>query len=137
MHEATSPWEPREPKLADRLYSEILDRIIRGVYAPGARLPGELALSEEFQVSRPVVREALARLRDDDLVQSRQGAGTFVKRQPHRAVLRFAPVSSIGDLQRCLEFRAAVEPRAAAVVAAAAVRAASPRRRPSTPSAAT
>jgi DNA-binding FadR family transcriptional regulator len=107
----------REPKLADRLYSAVLERIIAGTYPPGERLPPEAELAAEFGVSRPTVREALARLRDDDLVESRKGSGSWVKRQPHRAVLRYAPVASIGDLQRLLVFRAAVEPKGAALAA--------------------
>lgn len=107
----------REPKLADRLYTAVLERIIAGTYPPGERLPPEAELAAEFGVSRPTVREALARLRDDDLVESRKGSGSWVKRQPHRAVLRFAPVASIGDLQRLLVFRAAVEPKGAALAA--------------------
>jgi DNA-binding FadR family transcriptional regulator len=46
-------------------------------------------------------------------VVSRQGAGTFVKRRPHPAVLRFAPMGSIADMQRCFEFRVALEGEAA------------------------
>lgn len=117
MAETVLEAQPREPKLADRLYAAILERIITGSYPPGRRLPPEAELAAEFGVSRPTVREALARLRDDDLVESRRGSGTWVKRQPHRAVLRYAPVTSIGDLQRLLEFRAAVEPVGAALAA--------------------
>jgi DNA-binding FadR family transcriptional regulator len=68
-------------------------------------------------VSRPVVREALARLRDDALIYSRQGSGSYIQRQPDRAVLRFAPVTSIADMQRCFEFRIALEGEAAALAA--------------------
>ncbi len=117
MQEAEIAPATRETKLADRLYTAVLERIIAGTYPPGQRLPTEAELAAEFGVSRPTVREALARLRDDDLVDSRKGSGSWVKRQPHRAVLRYAPVASIGDLQRLLVFRAAVEPKAAALAA--------------------
>lgn len=117
MQQAEIAPAARETKLADRLYTAVLERIIAGTYPPGQRLPTEAELAAEFGVSRPTVREALARLRDDDLVDSRKGSGSWVKRQPHRAVLRYAPVASIGDLQRLLVFRAAVEPKAAALAA--------------------
>jgi len=64
-----------------------------------------------------VVREALARLRDDGLIQPRQGAGSFVLKRPGSALLRFAPIGSIADIQRCFEFRIAVEPMAAKLAA--------------------
>jgi DNA-binding FadR family transcriptional regulator len=64
-----------------------------------------------------VVREALARLRDDGIIVSRQGSGSYVKRRPDTAVLRFVPVSSIADIQRCFEFRVGLEGVAAALAA--------------------
>lgn len=108
---------PQEETRGDRLYAEIVERIIRGDFSAGDRLPSEAALSEMFRVSRPIVREALARLRDHGLVYSRRGSGSYVQRGPHRALLRFTPVGSISGIQACLEFRAALEARAAAFAA--------------------
>lgn len=101
----------------DRLYAAIFERIVTGEFQPGQRLPGETTLAREFGVSRPLVREALARLRDHGIIHSRRGSGTFVRHRPHRAVLTFAPIGSIADLQRCGEFRLAIEGRAAALAA--------------------
>lgn len=109
--------EPGEEKLGDRLYSQIFERIAAGEFPPESRLPSEAALASRFAVSRPVVREALARLRDHGLIYSRQGSGSYVRHRPDEAVLRFAPVGSIADIQRCFEFRAAFESRAAALAA--------------------
>ncbi len=117
MERPGSASPPREQKLCDWLYGQILDRILRGEYPPESRLPSEVVLGEEFNVSRPVVREALARLREDDLVQSRRGSGTFVQRKPRLALTRFAPLQSIADVQRCFEFRLSLEERAAALAA--------------------
>lgn len=108
---------PREQKLCDWLYGQILDRILRGDYPPDSRLPSEVVLGEEFNVSRPVVREALARLREDELVQSRRGSGSYVQRKPRLALARFAPLQSIADVQRCFEFRLGLEEKAAALAA--------------------
>ncbi|MFY0681117.1 MAG: FadR family transcriptional regulator [Thalassovita sp.] len=83
----------------------------------GGKLPTEHALSKELEVSRPVLRQALKQLREDDVVVSRQGSGTFVKRRPEGAVLDFAPIGSIADIQRTFEFRAAVEGEAAYLAA--------------------
>ncbi len=43
------------------------------------RLPAETVLAERFRVSLPTVRQALAALRAEGLIESRQGIGTFVK----------------------------------------------------------
>jgi GntR family transcriptional regulator len=52
--------------------------IVGGVYPVGSQLPTEDDLCTRFSVSRYTVREALRRLREDNLVSSRQGAGTVV-----------------------------------------------------------
>ena len=83
--------EDREPKLSHQVYDRIFERIVSGEYAESSRLPSESDLSRRFGASRPIVREALARLRDDGLIVSRQGSGSYVQRRPDAAVLRFVP----------------------------------------------
>ncbi len=83
-----------------------------------ARLPSKPNWRAAFGASRPVVREALARLRDDGIIVSRQGSGSYVKRRPDIAVLRFVPVWSIADIQRCFEFRLGLEGRRRGALAA-------------------
>jgi DNA-binding GntR family transcriptional regulator len=61
-------------QVARTLRKEIVD----GVYPIGSQLPTEHELCERFSVSRYTVREALRRLRDDNLVSSRPRAGTMV-----------------------------------------------------------
>lgn len=61
-------------RVARALRHEIVD----GAYSTGARLPTEDELCRRFGVSRYTVREALRRLREDNVVASRQGAGTVV-----------------------------------------------------------
>ena len=104
-------------KLSDRVYEHVLNQIILGIYAVNSRLPPENGLADQLGVSRPVVREALKRLRDDGLIASRQGAGSFVVMRPAEDVYNFAPVGSIADIQRCFVFRIAVEGEAAALAA--------------------
>jgi DNA-binding FadR family transcriptional regulator len=104
-------------RLCGVVYDGIVALIAQGDFALNSRLPSEAELSERFGASRPVVREALGRLRQDGLVVSRQGSGSYVRRQPDLAVLRFAQVRSLADVQRCFEFRAGLEPVAAALAA--------------------
>jgi GntR family transcriptional regulator, transcriptional repressor for pyruvate dehydrogenase complex len=103
-----------EAKLSAGIYHEIFALIVAGEFAVNARLPTEADLSRRFGASRPVVREALARLRDDGVIVSRQGSGSYVRRQPDTAVLSFVPVA---DIQRCFEFRVGLEGAAAALAA--------------------
>src|SRR3712207_4675106 len=106
-----------EPKLSAGIYERLFELIVGGEFPVNARLPSETALAQRFGASRPVVREALARLRDDGLIVSRQGSGSYVKRRPDQAVLQFVPVGSIADIQRCFEFRVGLEGAAAALAA--------------------
>lgn len=108
---------PDRERLSSRVYEAVLDDIMTGRHQEGDRLPTEQALASRFAVSRPVVREALAQLRDDGLIQVRRGSGSYVRKKPNTPFLQFAPLGSIADMQRCFEFRAAVEPKAAALAA--------------------
>ena len=94
--------EPRHRTLfADRVYQLLLTRISNGEYAPDHKLPSEKELSDQFDVSRPIVREALERLRKEGLIYSRQGAGSFVRLRTEPRSLGFPPVETIADIQRC------------------------------------
>lgn len=59
-------------KLSDRVYGDILDRIMQREFGVSERLPSEEQLASHYGVSRPIMREALARLRDDALVRSQR-----------------------------------------------------------------
>jgi GntR family transcriptional repressor for pyruvate dehydrogenase complex len=106
-----------EGKLSGGIYEQIFERIVAGEFAVNTRLPAETELARRFGASRPVVRQALARLREDGVIVSRQGSGSYVKRRPDAAILRFVPVNSISDIQRGFEFRAGLEGAAAALAA--------------------
>lgn len=72
----------RPPRLSEEVSAELEARIQRGDYAPGQQLPTEKVLSETFGVSRAVVREAIARLKADGMIETRQGSGAFVAENP-------------------------------------------------------
>lgn len=103
------------PRLSDVLYGDMLGRIQRGQFASDGKLPSEKELSQSFGVSRPIVREALRRLREDGLIQSRQGSGSFVTGtpspapQPLRSVGGAQGIQTISDVRRIYEFRIALE----------------------------
>ncbi|MFS2114029.1 FadR/GntR family transcriptional regulator [Herbaspirillum frisingense] len=64
--------------LADHVTSVLAQQIRGGEFAPDARLPSEMELTERFAVSRTVIREAISRLKSEGLVGSRRGSGTVV-----------------------------------------------------------
>ena len=68
----------RRPKLADLVIDTLRERINSGEYRAGGKLPTESQMTAIFGVSRTVVREAIAALAADGMVQARQGAGVFV-----------------------------------------------------------
>jgi GntR family transcriptional regulator, transcriptional repressor for pyruvate dehydrogenase complex len=120
MPEASEPRPaspPRSVLLADVVHDRIRRSIVDGQYPDGARLPGENDLARQFEVSRPVIRAALKRLRAEGLVISRQGSGSYVAAPGEPKALTFQPVETIADLQRCYEFRLTIEPAAAALAA--------------------
>ncbi|MFN7024277.1 MAG: FadR/GntR family transcriptional regulator [Pseudorhizobium sp.] len=68
----------RRPKLSEHVAASLRAQVVSGEIRAGEKLPTESQLSEAFGVSRTVVREAVASLAADGLVESRQGAGIFV-----------------------------------------------------------
>lgn len=99
------------------VYEQILTMIMDGSFALNSKLPPETQLCKTFNVSRPVLREALARLREDELIASRRGSGSYIIKKPDNLVLQLSPISSIADIQRCFEFRGNLESEAAALAA--------------------
>ncbi|MDR1535011.1 MAG: FadR family transcriptional regulator [Planctomycetota bacterium] len=101
--------EDRQATLSHYVYEELLKRINGAEFTEGSRLPSEGDLARQFGVSRPVVREALAMLRDDGIIHSRRGAGSFLTRVPDSRVLTFTPIKDLEDIQRCYDFRYVLE----------------------------
>ncbi|MEU4294209.1 GntR family transcriptional regulator [Kribbella sp. NPDC026596] len=67
--------------LYERICAEVLEQIRRGVLRPGDRVPSEMELAAQFQVSRITSKRALEVLREAGLVERIRGKGTFVVRR--------------------------------------------------------
>lgn len=109
----------RGPSLADVLAQRLSDEIASGQLKPGEKLPTEHQLAETFGVSRPIVREAIGRLKHDGLVVSRQGAGIFVVESGIPSVFRLQ-VSDFTDrdeIRGIIELLMAVESSATELAA--------------------
>jgi GntR family transcriptional repressor for pyruvate dehydrogenase complex len=110
----------RAMTLADVVYERLFECISSGQYARESKLPSENELARTFEVSRPVIRDALKRLRDVGMIYSRQGAGSFVvgaSETEERNGSVFRPAETIADIQRCFEFREAIETVTASLAA--------------------
>jgi GntR family transcriptional repressor for pyruvate dehydrogenase complex len=64
--------------LPEEIASNLVQRINSDEFAEGARLPSERELSAHYNVSRPVIREAMSHLKSNGLVRARAGSGVFV-----------------------------------------------------------
>jgi GntR family transcriptional regulator, transcriptional repressor for pyruvate dehydrogenase complex len=107
----------RKERLGDQLYGQILEQIVSGALKEGDKLPSEKELCLMFEVSRPVVREAMMLLQADGLVVARQGSGTYVQRRPPQGLIAIAGASDIAGILRCYELRVPLEGEAAALAA--------------------
>jgi DNA-binding FadR family transcriptional regulator len=95
-----------------------------GRLLPGERLPTEQELMAKLGVSRTVIREAVATLRAEGLIATRQGIGSFVAALPTQALFRIQPGQSetLSDALHIMELRTAVETEAAGLAAERATR---------------
>jgi len=100
----------RRGNLAQAVVQQLLARVEAGKYAPGQRLPSQEELCQEFEVSRTVVREAVASLRQSGHLRVRQGAGVFVA-EALPAALDFGVFAArdVNTALQVLELRIGVE----------------------------
>lgn len=76
----------RTQHLPSRIAAHMAARIQQGGLKPGDKLPTEAAMSRDFGVSRTVIREAIAQLRNEGMIETRQGVGAFVIDRPLRHI---------------------------------------------------
>jgi DNA-binding FadR family transcriptional regulator len=70
---------PERKSMHARIVRDLGMRIVAGEFKPGDRLPAEAALLADYEVSRPVLREATRVLVAKGLVLSKQRAGAIVR----------------------------------------------------------
>jgi GntR family transcriptional repressor for pyruvate dehydrogenase complex len=113
----TQPLSARR-SLTGELVVRLTDDITSGKIPPGSRLPTEQEMIAATGVSRTVVREAVAALRADGLVVTRQGVGAFVPenaRPPLR--IAFDRLSPLRAVLEVMELRTGIEIEAAGLAA--------------------
>ena len=116
----TSNSSLRSERLSSQISKMILSEIQSGQLKPGDRLPAESALAEKYGVSRTILREAVASLKNDNILESRQGRGILVKSPSSRQAFRFSDVFetiSMEEVNHFYEMRALLESEAASLAA--------------------
>lgn len=116
MNPETPEPTPKKNRV-DEVYHALSHLIDGGDLTAGDRLPTENALAKQHGVSRPVVREAIARLAAGGLVRTVRGKGTFVQPGQVMEQMKLAPITSIDDLLAWQELRVAIEQEAARLAA--------------------
>lgn len=109
---------PRAPSLPDEIARLLRDEVRKGTLKPGDRLPTEQQLCSTFGVSRPVVREAISRLKYDGVLESFQGRGVFVKADGGSSFRIDEPdLSNQQELAHVIELLVAIEVAATGLAA--------------------
>lgn len=70
-----------------KIKNHVLDKIQTGVWKEGQAIPAEEALAREFGVSRMTVNAAIRELSQEQIVERKQGSGTFVAQRKYQATL--------------------------------------------------
>ncbi|WP_308896208.1 FadR/GntR family transcriptional regulator [Candidatus Desulfosporosinus nitrosoreducens] len=97
--------------VSELVYNQLLDKIIKGDWVPGDKIPSEHQLASLFGISRVSVRVALKKMITLGLLEAKVGEGTYVKEFTPGAYLReLVPIIMQPKNQiEILEFRKALE----------------------------
>jgi GntR family transcriptional repressor for pyruvate dehydrogenase complex len=109
----------KRKSLSTIVAESLSERIRSGRLQPGAQLPTEAALCAEYEVSRTVVREAVARLWSEGMVIPQQGRGMFVSEAPvpRNFSIPAEALKTLPETIALLELRLSVEVEAAGLCA--------------------
>ena len=106
-----------KPRLAYEIARQIAQAIHEGRFLAGETLPATRELAKKFNVSRPILREALSILQIQGYVSIRHGKGTFVK-DPNKDILHVPLKTWLAEnrtlVENFYEARLAIEPVCAA-----------------------
>src|SRR5690554_3233272 len=69
----------KRDSISEQIFQELKDKIIKGDWEPGSKIPSENQLCEILGVSRVSIREAIHKLVALGILEARHGEGTFVR----------------------------------------------------------
>src|ERR1043165_7235202 len=88
----------RRSSTSEEVVTQLREMIHRGELRPGDRLPPERDLAKLLGVSRPTLRAAIRSMAAVGVLQSKQGAGTFVVESDGPPALDSAPLRMMASL---------------------------------------
>jgi GntR family transcriptional repressor for pyruvate dehydrogenase complex len=91
--------------LSDEIANKLSLLIQAQKLVPGDRLPSERGLCEQFSVSRPVIREALSRLKSEGQISIKRGVGVFVTERDPRGAFKIQDI----DIEEKISIRHVME----------------------------
>lgn len=109
----------KKTRVSEDIVGQLKGLIAEGKLRSGDKLPSERELSEQFEVSRPSVREAIRALESMGLLEARQGEGTYVASSVEALVqpLAHAIEREENAIHEMFEVRRLLEPQLAALAA--------------------
>lgn len=74
-------YNSKKKPLHQKIKEDLLEKIESGFYKEGDKIPKEVELAKQYNVSRPTVRQAISSLDDDGYVERIKRKGTFIKKR--------------------------------------------------------
>ena len=108
----------KKANISEQVFGQLRDQILHGIWKEGEKLPSEQELTRTLGVSRSSVRQAICMLSDYGLVETRNGTGTYVKRQIlGNYMLNIVPLGELQtkDIMEVLDFLCLIEGSVAAM----------------------
>lgn len=102
-----------QERLSDRIVNQLINMMREGSLKPGDKLPNEAVLSEQFGVSRGILREALTQLQSQGYIRRKPKDGTYIQdniqgklmSESVNEVLKKATYSDLLDFRESLELK--------------------------------
>src|SRR5690625_4109496 len=95
--------------LSQQVLEQIIYFLMEGRLNPGDRLPSELELMNQFDVSRPVLREALSSLETLEIVRRKPRGGTYINEKVGSSPFRAMLALTISNVSAVIEARMSLE----------------------------
>ncbi|MFD1065648.1 FadR/GntR family transcriptional regulator [Oceanobacillus locisalsi] len=95
--------------LSQQVLNHIITMLMEGRLHPGDKLPPETKLMNDFDVSRPVLREALSSLETLEIVKRRPRGGTYINEKVGNSPFRAMLALTINNVSAIIEARMSLE----------------------------
>lgn len=95
-------------QIGEQVYGQMRNQIMEGEWKPGEKIPSETQLIQLFGVSRGTIRQAIQKLAGEELIETRRGAGSFVRMSGIDSYFKTnTPLFNVGkhEMKQIFEFR--------------------------------